>query len=424
MNHKLLIRGGAAALTVCLWGVPLTIARAQFEQYPATDRAPVARPVEQPQYGPQYQDQYASPTDVTSGPDSDYGPYDNYRQQNEIQPDFTAPSQPTAPRREAFKPGEIIAIVGNETILAGDLLGDINQMLKPYEGNVPPEEIARQRVALMQRMLPPAIQTKILCQEFMASVPKEAKPEIENKLAQEFDEKQLTDLIDRAKVNTAAELDAKLPELGSSIAKQRRLFSEQILAREFMRTKVNREPVVSHEEMVAFYQKNPKDYDRPARVRWEELSVNFSDYDTKADAYRAMAAMGNRVLRGAAFSRVAREESKGVTASDGGWYDWTSRGSLRATELDTAIFELPVDQLSQIIETNSGFHIIRVLDREDEGRSPFFKEQVRIKSKIQAQKREKEVEAFIAGVKKRYRVWTIFDDGVAQATGDAEAETR
>jgi parvulin-like peptidyl-prolyl isomerase len=406
------------------------MARAQFEQsaappqgqYQSTEyQATEYQTTDQPQYGPQYQEQYASPGDNPSAAANNYGPYDNYRQQNEIQPDFNNQNQaPPPPRREPFKAGEIIAIVGNETILAGDLLGDINQMLKPYEGKVPEEEIAKQRVMLMQRMLPQAIQTKILYQEMMATVPKEAKAEVENKLAQEFDEKQLPDLIDRAKVNTAAELDAKLREFGSSIAKQRRLFSEQILAREFTRTKVNREPEVSHEEMVAFYQKNTKDYERAARVRWEELAVRFADYETKADAYRAMAAMGNRVLRGAAFSRVAREESKGVTASDGGWYDWTTRGSLRATELDEAIFVLPVDQLSQIIETEDGFHIIRVLDREEAGRTPFFKEQVRIKTKIQSQKRDKEVEAFIAGVRKRYRVWTIFDDGVAQAETEEE----
>ena len=224
-------------------------------------------------------------------------------------------------------------------------------------------------------------------------------------------------------MNSAGELDAKLREFGSSVDKQRRLFAEQVLAREFIRQKVNREPDVSHNEMVEYYQKNSKDYDRPARVRWEELMVNFSEFDSKADAYRAIAAMGNRVLRGAAFSRVAREESKGVTASDGGWYDWTTKGSLRATELDAAIFELPVDTLSQIIETEDGFHIIRILDREDEGRSPFFKEQVRIKLKIQGQKRDKEVEAFIASVRRKYRVWTIFDDMVAQTPED-ETQTQ
>ena len=201
LNYKLLLRGGAtAALSVCLWGVPLSIALAQYDQYPATDQGPPQYQQTQPQYGPQYQQQYASPYDNPSVPQANVGPYDNYRQQNEIQPDFTQQQQtPVAPQREAFKPGEVIAIVGNETILAGDLLGDINQMLKPYEGKAPPEEIEKQRVMLMQRMLPQSIQTKILYQEMWAGIPKEAKPEVFDKLAVEFDSKQLIDLIDRAK---------------------------------------------------------------------------------------------------------------------------------------------------------------------------------------------------------------------------------
>lgn len=414
LKHKLLIRSGrAAALAACVWADLGDVGFAQPPGYPATPAT---------QSGPTYEQQSASPYDNTAAPPSDFGPYDNYRQQNEIQPDFAAQSQPAAPQREPFKPGELVAIVGNETILAGDLLGDINQMLKPYEGKASPEEIEKQRVLLMQRMLTQSIQTKILYQEMFSTIPKEARPEVENKLANEFDEKQLPDLIDRAKVNTAAELDAKLREYGSSIAKQRRLFGEQILAREYIRQNVNRDPEVSHTEMVAFYQKNLADYERDARVRWEELAVNFSDYPSKEEAYRAIAAMGNRVLRGAAFSRVAREESKGVTASDGGWYDWTTKGSLRATQLDEAIFALPIDSLSQIIETDDGFHIIRVLDREDAGRVPFFKEQVRIKSKIQAERRNADIDTFIAKVRRKYRVWTIFDNAVAQS--DDESATR
>ncbi len=258
-------------------------------------------------------------------------------------------------------------------------------------------------------MLPQQIQTKMLYQQMLATLPEEARPQIEQKLAEEFDKKQLPTLIERAKVSSAAELDAKLREFGTSIEKQRRQFGEQVLARELIRTKVDAEPDISHQAMLEYYQKNLTNYDRESRVRWEELSVRFSQTPNKREAYRAIAQMGNRVLRNAAFSRVAREDSQGYTASDGGWHDWTSKGSLRAVELDEALFSLPIGELSQIIETSEGFHIIRVLDREQAGRSPFFKEQVAIKQMLQKEKREKQVEKFIADLQARSRVWTIFD---------------
>jgi parvulin-like peptidyl-prolyl isomerase len=260
----------------------------------------------------------------------------------------------------------------------------------------------------------------MLYQEMVATLPDEALPQIQNKLAAEFDEKQLPNLIEKAKLKDAAALDAELRKFGSSIEKQRQQFAEQILARELIRQKVDKEPEVSHLEMLDHYRENQKDYEREARVRWEEVCVWFKDFNSKSEAYREIANMGNRVLRGAAFSRVAREQSKGYTASDGGWHDWTTKGSLKAKELDEAIFTLPIDQLSQIIETEDGFHIIRVLDREDAGRVPFFKEQVRIKQELQKEKRDKQVDEFLAQLQSRTRVWTIFDDGAEASSGQEQ----
>jgi parvulin-like peptidyl-prolyl isomerase len=401
---------------------------AQYGPYPSTDYAspstvyasggaPVVNAAQgqnyaapQP-YGDPYARSYASPHDPYPTTDSP-GPYDDYRQGDEdYTPDFRPqpPSQPPPPK--LIEANKTIAIVGNQHILAGDLLADINQILKQYEGKYPQDELDKQRAVLMQKLLPQMIQTKMLYQEMVATLPDEALPQIQNKLAAEFDEKQLPNLITKAKVKDAAALDAELRKFGSSIEKQRQQFAEQILARELIRQKVNKEPEVSHLEMLDHYRLNQKDYEREARVRWEEVCVWFKDFNSKSEAYREIASMGNRVLRGAAFSRVAREQSKGYTASDGGWHDWTTKGSLKAKELDEAIFTLPIEQLSQIIETEDGFHIIRVLDREDAGRVPFFKEQVRIKQELQKEKRDKQVDEFLAQLQSRTRVWTIFDDG-------------
>ena len=188
-----------------------------------------------------------------------------------------------------------------------------------------------------------------------------------------------------------------------------------MLAREVVRSNVQSSPDVSHSEMLQYYQDNAADYDRPLRVRWEELAVNFSEFNSKAEAYRAIANMGNRVLRGAAFSLVAREQSQGFTADNGGWHDWTQEDTLKFPEVEAAIFSLPENQLSRVIESQYGFHIVRVLDREEAGRTPFFQEQARIKSKLEKQKRDAAVEEYLAKVQAKTRVWTIFDDQPAPA---------
>ena len=78
--------------------------------------------------------------------------------------------------------------------------------------------------------------------------------------------------------------------------------------------------------------------------------------------------------------------------------------------MEDVLFALPPNELSQIIESDYGFHIIRVLDREEAGRSPFFQEQSSIKAKLQKEKRDAAVEEYLAKVREKTRVWTIFDD--------------
>ncbi len=78
--------------------------------------------------------------------------------------------------------------------------------------------------------------------------------------------------------------------------------------------------------------------------------------------------------------------------------------------VDQAIFSLPIGELSPIIESAEGFHIVRVIERQDAGMVPFTKAQVEIKEKIQNERRQSQMEAYIRDVKSKAQVWTIFDE--------------
>ena len=110
--------------------------------------------------------------------------------------------------------------------------------------------------------------------------------------------------------------------------------------------------------------------------------VRIDKYPSKAEAYAALARMGTQVvLAGRPLAEVAKAQSDGLTAGNGGQRDWTTKGSLVAEELDRALFGLPIGQLSPILESNSGFHIIRVIERQDAMRTPFADAQERSASR-------------------------------------------
>ena len=325
---------------------------------------------------------------------------------------YSAPTQ-----AHIFTPAETVAVVGDQHILAGDLLGQINQMLAPYAGKAPEDEIEEQRQKLMRQMLPGMVENKILYLEFLRQIPPERLKDVEKKLAAEFDEEKLDTAVERAKVNSPAELDELLRKYGSSLEKERRAYTEQKLGRAMLGKEINFQVEITHEEMLHYYHARGEEFAVPARAKWEQLSVRFDNHPSKEAAWQKIAGMGNEVLRGAPLSAVAKRHSEAPNAAEGGQHDWITRGSLASAKIDEAVFTLPTNRLSQIIEDERGFHIVRILDREDAHQIDFVEAQADIKEKLKKQKVQEQVMAYVDRLKARTRVWTVFDD---QAQGQSE----
>ena len=285
---------------------------------------------------------------------------------------------------------------------------------------MPEEELERQRWLLLERMLPSAIEAKLVFLDFTRRLEKEQIEMIRVNVYEQFDEKQLPQLIESAQVRSAAELDAKMRTYGSSLDSVRRSFFEQVAAREMIRKNGEDESEVTHDDLLAYYQDHADDYALQAKAKWERIMVRFDQFGSKRDAYKALAEMGNEVLRGASFAVVARRGSQGPRAQQGGEYDWTNQGSLASEVLDEAIFSLPVGVMSDILEDELGFHIVRVIDRKPAGRVPFLEAQVGIREKIKEERRDRKVKDYLERVKRETYVWNYFTDEAQVAERDRD----
>jgi parvulin-like peptidyl-prolyl isomerase len=190
------------------------------------------------------------------------------------------------------------------------------------------------------------------------------------------------------------------------------------IAREWLRQQSQSKTEVTLDDIRVYYEQHAADFDHTARAKWEELMVRFDEFPTKAAAYQAIAAMGNQVFGGRPLADVAKVQSQGSTASEGGGRDWTTEGSLACEPLDRAIFGLPVGQLSPIIESERGYHIVRVTQREDAHRTPFADAQAEIRERLKADQQKAQGEKFLAKLKRETPVWTIYD-GDASSSANA-----
>jgi hypothetical protein len=310
---------------------------------------------------------------------------------------------------------QILARVGSEVVLACEVLPAVNSFMDAHKNDIPPNQIEAVRTHRIQEQLQQIIGYKLIYIDARREVAAESFPGIEAKLADYFDKVEIDRLMKLSKANSRDELDTKFRALGSSLYREKHAFMERTLAQEWVRQKVKFEGQIQASEIVAYYRDHAEEFEQPAQARWEELMVRFSKYPSKTAAYDAIAQMGNEVFHGKSLPEIAKTRSDGPTAQDGGRRDWTTKGSLVATELDSALFGLPVGELSQIIETKFGLHIVRVVERKEASRTPFVEAQVKIRDKIRENKSKDQYQAFVEKLRTRTPVTTVFDDGVQQA---------
>jgi len=370
-------------------------------------------------------------------------------------PPVTASGMPPAEgvvalsQSDVYEPNKIIATVGSEFILYGDVSGAVDQILAPVLPQVKTEadrqELEKIRESLTRQVLGQTINTKLMYLEFLRTVEKTAGhdklPEIQKNINTKMPAKFEDDLTAMRKqiatakpteiqklmqrdaimprlavlmrdnqAETLRELDAILRRYGSSLDKQVRLYGEDRLGKDTIRRQVMTKEEVSHQAMLDYFAANAADFAVPAKARFEVLSVKFANFRTRQEAWNMLAQMGNEVYFGAPFATIARKHSQEPNAEKGGQYDWTTQGSLASKEIDQAIFTLEPGKLSQIIEDDRGLHIVRVIERTEAGQVPFHEAQPKIKDAIEQQRREALYKKYVDSLRTKTQVWTIYDD--------------
>lgn len=333
----------------------------------------------------------------------------------QLPPSATATSPDLARlNMQSLETAMVVARVGPEVVLEGDLMTPAAaEWLAKVSPGLQPEQIRELKLMIYKQVLTPHVETLLVFIDACRTIPEERLPEIETKVSEAFDETQLPKMMQEAGVSGTREYERLLKSRGQSLERMRKMFFERALAQQWLSTQVETNDEIPHADMIAWYENHLAEYDFPAKSRFEQLTVKITPTQSRDQAWNKIAAMGNEVFGGRPFGEVAREKSEGPTASGGGTYDWTTKGSLVSKVVDEAIFTLPVGQLSTILDDGTALHIIRVTERTEAGRTPFIEAQVGIREKLVQDRKKVAMEAYLKRLRDRTPVWTIFDDDPA-----------
>jgi hypothetical protein len=334
---------------------------------------------------------------------------------------FTAPDSSSASEAN-FEAGELIAVVGPDHILAGEMFPIVDSILLEYQDKVPKAQLAKMRREYIRPALKAYIPTKVMYLEFFKHMggknmtivqQDDAKRNAMAKGRKIFYEQRIPQMLESNKVDDLLGLEAKLKEKGFSVAVMEKQFIENVMAQQVIAMQVPEQPKILLAELQSEYEGAPEDWERPARAKWRQLTVLFSKHANRAEAEQKIVDMGNSIfLGGASFESVAKQSSEGFTADKGGVHDWTIKGSLKSEKLDQAIFSIGLRGLSSIIEDEAGFHIIEVLEREEAHKVSFEDAQKDLKERLQKEKREKLVKEIQDKAMEEMPIWTKWPEDI------------
>jgi len=134
----------------------------------------------------------------------------------------------------------------------------------------------------------------------------------------------------------------------------------------------------TEEDAKAYYEKNKAKYDVPEQTRASHILIKTDMTDPNSDPNQVKAiakAKAEDILKkvneeGADFAALAKTHSEGPSAPRGGDLNFFGRGRM-VPPFDKAAFELEVGKVSGLVETQYGFHIIKVTDRKQASTTSF-----------------------------------------------------
>ena len=165
----------------------------------------------------------------------------------------------------------------------------------------------------------------------------------------------------------------KDPEIQEVIFKAKK----KILISRFMKDRVDDKVSVSEEELKRYYSEHSEEFMLPERWRASHILV-----DGLEDAEE----IKNKLDQGASFEMLAKERSKDATSKKGGDIGYFSKGQL-IPEFEEACSKLKVGEISDIVKTQFGYHIIELNDRKSPEVQEFLSVKEIIKKELERERR-------------------------------------
>ena len=302
-----------------------------------------------------------------------------------------------APQPEAAKPvpaqlPDVIARVNGETITKKDFEEAVQSAEQQAGTQVPPD----QRDRIYRQILDQMIGYKLLLQESKARKVAVPDADIEARILSLKQQFPTEDAFKEALAQRKVTVDQIKADARQNMAISKLVDAE-------IASKV----AVKPEDVQAFYQQNPQNFKESEKVHASHILIaapKAADAATKAKAKAKAESILKDVQAGKDFATLAKQNSEDPgSAANGGDLGFFQQGQM-VPQFDGAAFSLKPGAVSSVVETDFGYHIIKVLEKQPGRTVPIDEAKPRIEQYLETQNREKQTAAFVNGLRAKGKI--------------------
>lgn len=264
----------------------------------------------------------------------------------------TTAAQGVAPERQTLD--RIIAIVGKEAILASELAGQM-QIYSLQTGRKPNSE--QEVIALRDRLLDEMVTDLLFLQEARKDTSIKVRDEEIDQAVNEYIQRAIQRMGSEEKFNEA--LAAENLTIRGLEKRYRPDIEKQLLKQRLIQKRLMTISISKH-EVEEFYAKFKDSLPtQPEAVRLAHILLRITPSQRVEDSVKALATkLRQRIIGGADFATISSQYSSMGAGVNGGDIGYVAREDV-VPEFARAAFALGVNEISGVVRTEFGYHIIR-----------------------------------------------------------------
>lgn len=285
-----------------------------------------------------------------------------------------------------------VARVNGVAIPAADLQKALNAFSKsPAAAQVPPGKEKEVQQSILKHMVDEELMYQISSKISVKDLDKLVDNEI---------------LKFKTRFKTEADYNKSLLHEGISEKDIRRAISRKLTFYNYVNQTIVPKQVVSDSEVKVFYEKNPERFSKPEQVRASHILIKVDAKATVSDKKKAkekIDALLKQLNSGADFAKLAKENSGCNSSKDGGDLGYLERSKV-VKPFGDAVFALKLGEMSGVVETEYGYHIIKLSEKRPSSKIPFDEVKAQIEDFLKRKKVDAAIKAIFEDAKKKAKI--------------------